>query len=302
MQMLMLAILLGCQPSPLGPAGAAQAGGETVPVADTTWEGVLEVDFEGFETTQQLRDDRSVFAVENLHSDHVFLDRDVAFTEAGLTRSMRFDWVDQGPNSVSVGRGILLPHSVDEIWTEVAVRFSANYTPCNPAKPPCAHKLLFLLVRPDGNERWDVNLGGAGEPGPDVHVTMSGPFGHLEARPDEDRAMWGVARARGWSLIKYDLAPANRYFDEQWHVLRLHAKHSSGEWTFDARMRLWIDGELLYDSEQIRYEYGAGGFSTLDGARVSAILLGRNKDKGLDKGTESVWFGRVRAWKEDPGW
>jgi hypothetical protein len=95
---------------------------------------------------------------------------------------------------------------------------------------------------------------------------------------------------------------ANKYFDEQWHVLRLHAKNSTDVNTYDARMRLWMDGVLLYDSEQLRQQYGAPGFSTNDGATIRAILLGRNKDKGLNIGTESVWIGRVRAWRQDPGW
>jgi hypothetical protein len=63
-----------------------------------------------------------------------------------------------------------------------------------------------------------------------------------------------------------------------------------------------MDGNLIYDSELIRRDYGGPGFSTNDGTKIRAILLGRNKDKGLDEGTESVWIGRVRAWNEDPGW
>jgi hypothetical protein len=99
-----------------------------------------------------------------------------------------------------------------------------------------------------------------------------------------------------------ELEVANDYFDEEWHVLRLHAKHSSSPDAFDGRMRLWLDYNLLYDSKQLTDQFGAPGFATKAGARIRAILIGRNKDKGLDKGTESVWIGRVRAWKEDPGW
>ena len=298
---LVLIALMSCQPSPVGPSQNITSDAPEVTSDWSQWEGMIEVNLESFESTEQLRADRSVFPTENLHLDQVFLDKEVAFSAAGLTRSMRYDWVNQGTKSVSIGRGIPLPEAVDEVWTEVAVRWSRNYTPCNPAEPPCAHKLLFLQVTPDGNERWDVVVGGAGEGGPKVHFTMSGPYGHLEGS-ETDRS-WSVVRAlRSLDSPAFELTPANPYFDEQWHVIRLHAKHSTSEDTYDGRMRFWIDGKLLYDSDQIRDGYGGPGFSTNAGTKIRAILLGRNKDKGLDQGTESVWIGRVRAWKEDPGW
>jgi hypothetical protein len=195
----------------------------------------------------------------------------------------------------------MLPHEVQELWAEVVIRFSRNYSPCNPAKPPCAHKILFFYVAPDGNERWDVRTGGSGEIGPEVHLTMSAPFGEAEGHPDWNT--WGVVRAlRSIDKPRPQLTLANQYFDEEWHTLRLYARHSTDEKTFDARMAMWMDGELLYDSESMHRQYGTPRFSTKDGARIRSILIGRNKDNGLDRGTESVWVGRIRAWKDDPGW
>jgi hypothetical protein len=297
-ELLILVALLSCQQSPTDPSRNVTSGDPGI-VQDTSWEGVLEVDLEAFDSTAELRADRRTFATGNLNLDQVFLDREVAFRDGGLTRSMRYDWIDQGTKSVSVGRGIRLPHEVDELWTEVMVRFSKNYTPCHPAEPPCAHKLLFFQVAPDGNDRWSVVVGGTGEAGPQTFMTMSSPFGRLEGHESAKKwYMAGVAR----SFPTVDLDVANKYFDEQWHTLRLHAKHSTNASTFDGRMRLWIDGRLIYDSEQLRAQVGAPGFSTNNETRIRAILIGRNKDKGLDKGRESVWIGRLRAWKEDPGW
>jgi len=300
-EFLILVALMSCQSSPTDPSQSVTAGGPGVAVQDASWEGVLEVNLEAFDSTEELRADRRTFATGNLNLDQVFLDRGVAYSQGGLTRSMRYDWIDQGPNSVSVGRGVLLPHEVDELWAEVLVRFSKNYTPCNPAKPPCAHKILFFQVAPDGNERWDVVIGGAGEGGPEVHMTMSSPYGRLE--DDNSVNTWKLVHAlNSVPSGAPELDIANKYFDENWHTLRLHAKHSTTSNTFDGRMRLWMDGQLLYDSEQLKALFGAPGFSTNDGSRIRAILIGRNKDKGLDKGRESVWIGRMRAWKEDPGW
>ena len=304
-QLLVLIALMSCQPSPVGPSQNVATDGPIVPPGSSQWDGLVEVTLEDFDSTEELRSDRKAFPVENMHLEHVFHDKNVAFSAGGLTRSMRYDWVDQGTKSLSIGRGIRLPEFVSEVWVELAVRWSRNYSPCNPADPPCAHKILFLQVTPDGNERWDVNVGGAGEVGPEVHLTMSSPYGKIEGQSGD--RIWGIvgAQRRLESALEsrpFELAKANAYFDERWHLLRLHAKHSTNKETYDARMRLWVDGELIYDSEQIRRDYGGAGFSTNDGTKIRAILLGRNKDKGLDHGTESLWIGRVRAWKEDPGW
>ena len=299
--LILLLAMISCSQSPVAPQGnVAGDGGVVSPPSDTTWDGVLEINLESFSSTDELRADRRTFPTGNLNVDHVHLDKSVAFTEAGLTRSMRYDWVDQGTKSVSIGRGIELPVRVKELWTEVVIRWSPNFTPCHPQDPPCDHKTLFYQVTPDGNYRWSVHVGGgAGEGGPNAHVTIFTPKGHLEGT--DSNGGWGLpAIARSHKSI--EMVNANQYYDGKWHILRLHAKHSTDGRTHDGRMRLWIDGELLYDTEKMRQEHGAPGFATEDGTVIRAILLGRNKDKGLDKGTESMWIGRVRAYKTDPGW
>lgn len=296
-EILLLVALLGCQASPAEPSRNVSADG---PGVSSDWVGMLEVNLESFESTEELRADRTVFATENLHLDHVFLDKGVSFTEAGLTRSMRYDWVDQGQKSLSIGRGIRLPEAVDELWTEVVIRWSPNFTTCHPLDPPCDHKTLFLQVAPDLNGRWSVHFGGgAGEAGPEANITMFSPKGYQEG--SEEQSQWSLVRASR-SFPSVSMAKANPYFDGRWHILRLHAKHSSDSKTYDGRMRLWVDGVPIYDTEAMRVTAGVPGFSTVDGTKIRAILLGRNKDKGLDQGTESMWIGRVRAWRTDPGW
>ena len=296
--MLNLVLLIGliaCQSSPVDPSRDVQSGGNQVSPGDL-W---ISADLESFDSDGDLREDRKVFPVENLHLDYIHLDKSVAYADGGLTRSMRYDWVDQGTQSVSIGRGIRLPEPVEELWTEVVIRWSPNFTTCHPSKPPCDHKTLFFQVTPDLNGRWSVHFGGgAGEVGPEAHITMFSPTGHEEG---SDNPSWSLPRvARSYSSI--NMVKANSYFDGRWHVMRLHAKYSIDSNTYDGRMRFWMDGELLYDTEAMRAAHGAPGFSTVDGTRIHAILLGRNKDKGLDQGTESMWIGRVRAWRTDPGW
>ena len=271
----------------------------TTPGISTASQGPpwVELNFEKYASTEELRSAKPDFqnGAEDLGLDKIFLDSGVGF--GSYSRSMRYDWVNQGTSSVSIGRGVLLPEPVDELWAEVAIRWSKNFTSCHPEDPPCDHKTLFLQVTPDMNGRWEVHVGGgAGEVGPEAMITMGAARGRVEGRPDDSRWYTGdIPWPRPY-------VGANQFYDEQWHVVRLHAKNSTNVDTFDGRMRLWVDGNLVYDTRQLEAEYGSPRWSTNDGVKMRAILLGRNKDKGVDSGTESMWIGSVRAWREDPGW
>jgi len=259
----------------------------------------LDLNFEKYGSTEELRAAETDFlnGVEDLGIENIFLDTSLGYQGGGLSRSMRYDWVDQGASTRSIGRGVLLPEPVDEVWVELALRWSENFTTCHPENPPCDHKTFFLQVTPDLNYRWSVHFGGgAGEAGPETNITIAAPRGKVIGFPD----------AVAWQMytIPYPrpYTGANQYFDGAWHIVRLHVKHSTDVDTYNARIQLWVDGRLTYDTDVLQSEYGAPAFSTATGTKVRAILLGRNKDKGLDSGTESMWIGRVRAWRDDPGW
>lgn len=273
----------------------------TIPGISTTsqippW---LELNFEKYGSTDELRAAEADFlnGVEDLGIENIFLDPSVGFQDGGLSRSMRYDWVDQGASTRSIGRGVLLPEPVDEVWVELALRWSENFTTCHPEDPPCDHKTFFLQVTPDLNYRWSVHFGGgAGEAGPEANVTIAAPRGRVIGFPDAVAwQMYTIPYPRPYTV-------ANQYFDASWHIVRLHVKHSTDVDTYNARMQLWVDGRLIYDTDVLQSENGAPAFSTTTGTKVRAILLGRNKDKGLDSGTESMWIGRVRAWRDNPGW
>jgi hypothetical protein len=265
---------------------------------------MIEVDLESFATTADLRADRQVFNTGNLNLERISLDFEDPYSKGGLTRSMRYDFESQGVESVSIGRGILLPTKVKELWGEVVIKWSRNFTPCNPNRLPCDHKTMFYRVDPaQDNGRWSVHVGGgAGEGGPDVNVTIFAPRGPVEGHGDWMK--WGLPRALRAANqgSTQELVNANQYYDGEWHVLRMYVKHSTDEESFDARMKLWIDGEVLYDTVELQSRYGVPRFGTADGLAIKEILLGRNKDAGLSDGRESMWIARVRAWRADPGW
>ena len=268
--------VMSCQSSPVDPSRDVQSTGVEVS-QDCVW---VDVNLEGFDTTEELRADRKVFPSENLHLEHVYLDKNVAYAAGGLTRSMRYDWTDQGTQSVSIGRGIRLSEPVEELWVEVVIRWSRNFTTCHPDELPCDHKTIFLQVTPDGNGRWEAKFGGCGSSGPTAPIEVASPKGR-----DFNTDHVSLRRC---------LADAFQYFDEEWHVVRIHAKHSTDVSRPTGELDFWVDGQLLgsYRNE----------FSTNNGTRIHGILLGRNKDKGIDTGTESMWIGRVRAWRSDPNW
>ena len=113
--------------------------------------------------------------------------------------------------------------------------------------------------------------------------------------------------------------------DTAWHVFRFHMDCGSDMdrtpslASKDGRAALWIDGNYINDSEFHVDTGEVEGWSCADlvGDRdslmISYISLGRNKDKGggidtLPNGdfdvprTESIWWGYVKLWREDPGW
>jgi hypothetical protein len=125
--------------------------------------------------------------------------------------------------------------------------------------------------------------------------------------------------------IPWTLRRKNLYGDTAWHVFRLYASvgtnpaYDSAANSKDARTALWLDGELVYDSEYYikagdAYPFGIANIEQQSNTSVIRyISIGRNKDAaGWDDTTaagqwtvprtESVWWGYVKWWDEDPGW
>ena len=282
-----LFLILSCSQSPMASDRSIESGATPLALSDT----LIDVSFEKYSTTEELRADRVVFAVENLSLDHVFLDAEVAFRKEGLTKSMRYDWVDQGTNSVSIGRGIKLPTQVAELWVEIAVRYSENFTPCNPRQPPCAHKTFFLQVVPDRNYRWGMIIGAGGAAGPNAPFTFEAP-----------RIGSNMGSVSSGTFWEKNHGLATDFMDGRWWLLRWHVRHSSDPSEADGMYEFWMIDENGHVADRYSSWESGERFSTAENTRIGAILLGRNKDKGLDQGTESMWIGRVRAYAKNPGW
>jgi len=46
----------------------------------------------------------------------------------------------------------------------------------------------------------------------------------------------------------------------------------------------------------------SGWYNDGAAAQIYSLALGRNLDQGIPSGTMSLWWGRVRAWNQNPGW
>jgi len=218
-----------------------------------------------------LREACTVFqgCVEDGHIDQISLDETVGVTVLGLTKSMRYDYIAPGCVSQTVRRAMSLPSDVRDVWIELYLRWSLNFTTQNVngcATPP-NHKLLFGYVVPDLSGRWSL---------------MWGQQGHLGVEGEWPRAGWA------------EVAPSGAvYWDGNWHRVRLHWKFSSTASATDGVYQLWIDEPIVYDNRSL---------TTTEGNAIHWLVLGANLDQGIPAGTMSLWWGRIRVWNEDPGW
>lgn len=239
-------------------------------------------DPDNYSSTQELEDDPyGVFYRAELGGNYG-LDTDVGYP--GGTRSMKYEWVDQGCASVAIGRTIPIPgvgtstdmnESVQEVWIEMYVRWSSNFQ--QNVDPDCAadlpaHKLLFVSNRltsddtPSNHGRWALTWNGGGG-----SITLE--------TPQERTGDWpgGLTGING-----------HEYFDGEWHKVRLHLRQDPGLYWLE------VDGEVLVERT---------GF-TVDPSdnKMWNVLVGRNKDEGNPSGTESLWWGKLSVWTSNPGW
>ncbi|NIR01351.1 MAG: hypothetical protein GTN78_14325, partial [Gemmatimonadales bacterium] len=236
----------------------------------------LERTYEGYADTDAYRNDSCANwhnCSQDLGLGRQFIDSADPFP--GLTKSVRYDWVDQGCSSISVGRGVAVPELAREIWVEIVIKFSPNYRSHNPACPPPDHKIVFGQIVPDGFGRFQFKMRTSSA---NMHM---GPI-------------WSPPLNSGFTGDRKIAIGPSELVDGQWHRLGLRWKFSSDDQTADGRVDEWLDGV-----------YRGGEVATVPHdavLRLGAVLLGRNKDKGQDAGTESLWIARLRVWRTDPGW
>jgi hypothetical protein len=256
----------------------ACGGGKTSPVeavvAASPW---LEEDFSSYGSTAAfLADPRGIYSTaEDNAPSQIILDKTVGVPQLGLTQSMRYDYIAPGCSSQTVGRNLVLPTQVTEVWIEVYLKWSANFdtykSPGGCATPP-AHKLLFGRVGPGLFGRWEVEWGNQGPP---------------------QAVYYGYPSAGGGIQDQFGFNGASSYWNNTWYQVRIHFRNSTSTSATDGAFQVWVDGLLKTNRTGIRIDVNSF---------IYGIALGRNLDQGIGSGTMSLWWGRIRLWNTNPGW
>lgn len=270
--------------------GGTDSGDTTTDSGSTDTGGTSVSPVATFDPDQFASSDELRSPARNVYGRTDLLHLDTAVPRPGGASSMRYDFINQQPdNAITVGRRVPLPSPVRELWVKAQLRWSKNFM--NIQNPPTTpgwtygHKLLFgksLATETSPNfrtsddhgvYRWSIVLPGGGSGAgslPGSHVKIEAP-----------------SNVGGGQMIENKPFDCSSLFDEAWHVLKLHWRSDPG--LYEA----WIDGTQVAQQT---------GFTVHPEIDIYQLLLGRNKDDGIESGTESIWWGKVEAWDTDPGW
>jgi hypothetical protein len=212
---------------------------------------------------------------EDMATGQIALDGTTGY---GTSRqSMRYDFPDRSGDGARcgdypVGRNINLPSTVQEVWVEAYVKFAANFRTLAPSSWGCISnaEYKFIFARVNGGSRFNLNSGTYGSA-----WTFGIPF--------DEQGAGGTPR---------DVVPgADGVWDGQWHQYRLYFKVSSTAGASDGAARFYLDGVLVKAFTNVN----------IPDSGIYGLALGRNMNQGPAQPT-SVWWGRIQAWNQNPGW
>lgn len=177
---------------------------------------------------------------------------------------MRYDFPAGTGRDVTVSRQLRVPQGAQEVWVEIAVRFSRGFTlQGNGQGAGQSYKLLHVNVTDNAGGRFGFEMDG-------------GNNGNINAVAPHD------SREADW--IK-GIGSNSTLLNGEWHVLRYHVRLGSSDFH-----EAWFNGAFE----------GSKTLSTRATA-VIGVRLGANLNM-LAAQAQSVWWGRVAVWTTDPGW
>jgi len=90
---------------------------------------------------------------------------------------------------------------------------------------------------------------------------------------------------------------AQQLFAVQGFRYRVHWRTSTSTSSADGIYQLWMDDALVVNGSGLNMQDDAGQPS----GGLYGLSLGRNINQGPDH-VQSVWWGRIAMWNQDPGW
>ncbi|HEY9461690.1 MAG TPA: Ig-like domain-containing protein [Vicinamibacterales bacterium] len=252
-------------------------------------------DFSGYSSTADLMlDPKGIYQkVEDINIGRIALDASVGYGSSG--KSMRYDYPDRSGTGGSgtsgrctdytISRSLKFPTGIQEVWVEMMVKTSTNFTTQAPSSWGCTSDqgLKFL----DGNvypgDRFSIGL----------RTGLSAP--------SSGQLWFGYPNNVTDPQGKVDFGASANATDGAWHQYRCHWKISSGypsSAQADGRITCWVDGRMVVDEQNIRTTSTAGS-QPPEG--FYGLALGRNINQGPDH-AQSIWWGQVKIYKTNPGW
>lgn len=256
----------------------------TVTVTTASSSAWLEEDFSEYTSTANLKSNpRGIYngfsgdGNESYNTSQIFLDQSVGYTAGGLTQSMRYDFPANNVTSdYTIGVNMALPSSATDIWVELVARFSSNFTTNGPASGNEDYKFFMARVSGGSGNRFMLYCGTYGN---------GWQFGY----PGNDQGA-GSSVPGYYGNAAYPFSASGPVWDGQWHVYRFHYKVAAS-------------GVARWTKDGVEMP-GFPNANTTAGGTVSGIYglaLGRNMNRGNSQAM-SLWWGRIRVYKTDPGW
>jgi hypothetical protein len=253
-------------------AAPAESGSESqTPSSSGSGTAALVEDFGTYGgTTDMLSDPRGIYAAwEDINTEYVELDRTTGYGGSG--QSMKYTWSPGNGTDITRSRSVnvqgLFGAGVQELWVEVVVKFDTHFTLHNPyLSQGEAYKLLHLNG-PGSAGRFGLNF-------------VNGDSGSLDAAgPNDDHARLYIRGNSGQTSM-------NSLNDGNWHTFRYHVRLGGTDFH-----EYWVDGA---------YQGSATG-NTAESS-LTHVSLGKNLNEQPPATSQSLWWGAVRVYVDDPGW
>jgi hypothetical protein len=253
-------------------------------------------DFSTYTSTSNfLSDPRGIYQAEDMNTGQITLDTGVGYGSS--TKSMRYDYPDrtsQGGSGTSgrctdysISRSLKFPNNgnIREVWVELMVKTSTNFTTQAPASWGCTSDQGLKFV--DGNvtpgDRFSIGL-------------RTGP-----TPPSSGQLWYGYPWNQNDNVGKINFTQANA-IDGNWHQYRCYWRLSTGYpgvAKFDGALTCWFDGAKIVDEQNIQTTSTLGG--GIAPSSFYGLALGRNINQGPDR-PQSIWWGQVKIYQSNPGW
>jgi uncharacterized protein YjdB len=232
-------------------------------------------------TSNLLADPRGIYSVgEDVYAaGQIVLDPSVGYGTSH--QSMRYDFPDRTSDTsgrcgdYTIGRNVVLPSSVTELWVEVAARYATNWTTVAPSSWACLSNsdYKFVAARVNGTGRFMLFAGTYGQ------GWQFGYPGNDEGANSDTPGVYGNS--------VWPFSTTGNPWDGLWHVYRFHYKvgnPGAAEW--------WYDGVKMPSFQNVDASVATS---------IYGIAIGRNMNQGPGQAM-SIWWGRIAVYKTNPGW